>query len=400
VTFSTKHLERYAEVLLWGLKTARLNSYTKGDIILIRFHLGALELAEILHARLLSRGMHPVVQSVPTPAMEKDFYNLANSRQLKFWPPGEEVLFKRLNGSIFLHAPDSITHLRQVDPKKIGRHAVARKPLRDIIDKRDAGGHFGWTLCMLPTQALADQAGLSMDTYSDQIIKACWLHRRDPVAQWKKIYADAIKVKKWLNSLRIERLHIESANVDLWVTPGARRQWIGLSGHNIPSFEIFLSPDWRGTEGIYFADQPTFRSGNRVEHIRLTFKKGRAVQIEANLGERFLRQQLGMDPGANRLGEFSLTDKRFSKISRFMANTLFDENYGGAFGNCHIALGSSYANTYNGDPAKLTKPRKQQLGFNDSALHWDLVNTEKKRVVAHLAGGGKKTIYENGCFRY
>jgi aminopeptidase len=52
-----------------------------------------------------------------------------------------------------------------------------------------------------------------------------------------------------------------------------------------------------------------------------------------------------MDRGASRLGEFSLTDRRFSKINRFMANTLFDENFGGRWGNCHVALGASYMPT-------------------------------------------------------
>jgi aminopeptidase len=83
-----------------------------------------------------------------------------------------------------------------------------------------------------------------------------------------------------------------------------------------------------------------------------------------------------------------------------MANTLFDENFGGRWGNCHVALGASYADTYSGSVQSLTKEKKARLGFNDSALHWDLVNTEKKRVVAHLAGGERTTIYENGRFRY
>ncbi|MBU2622885.1 MAG: aminopeptidase, partial [Proteobacteria bacterium] len=84
----------------------------------------------------------------------------------------------------------------------------------------------------------------------------------------------------------------------------------------------------------------------------------------------------------------------------FMANTLFDENYGGSFGNCHIAVGSSYSDTFSGDPKTLTGEIKKNLGFNDSALHWDLVNTEKKRVTALLAAGGKVTIYENGKFMF
>jgi aminopeptidase len=198
--------------------------------------------------------------------------------------------------------------------------------------------------------------------------------------------------------MKVNFYHIESENIDLKITPGHKRKWIGLSGHNIPSFEIFLSPDWRGTKGLYFANQPSYRSGNFVKNVRLEFKKGAVNKIEAQIGENFAKNQLSMDKGANKVGEFSLTDKRFSKINKFMANTLFDENYGGKYGNCHVALGSSYSDTYDGDPKGLTKELKKKLGFNDSALHWDLVNTEKKRVVANLASGKRVTIYENGKF--
>ena len=140
--------------------------------------------------------------------------------------------------------------------------------------------------------------------------------------------------------------------------------------------------------------------GNYVEGVRLTFNKGRVVKIEAKKGRNFAAKQISMDTGACRVGEFSLTDKRFSRINRFMANTLFDENYGGRYGNCHLAVGSSYTDTYDGNPADLTKETKRKLGFNDSALHWDLVNTEKKRVTAHLGNGDKVVVYENGMFKY
>ncbi len=395
---STRHLNRYADVLLWGLKTARSKPFKKGNIILIRYHLAAIPLAEILQARLLDMGMHPVLHLSPTPDMEKNFFSKADDDQLAFIPPGEIDLYRNLNGSIFLYAPESITHLSAIDPSRIGRRAVTLKPQRDILDKRDAQGHFSWTLCMLPTAELAKHAELSMAAYTDQIVKACWLHRRDPVSQWQTILENAHTVKKWLNRLSVSHYHVESANVDLEVTPGDKRRWIGISGHNIPSFELFLSPDWRGTRGVYFANLPSFRNGNRVNDVRLEFEKGCAVSVSASQGEKFVRQQLGMDAGASRLGEFSLTDKRFSKINRFMANTLFDENHGGKNGNCHVALGSSYADTYAGDPGKLTRKLKNQLGFNDSALHWDMVNTEKKRVVAHLKNGKRINIYENGQF--
>ena len=392
------HLDRYADVLLWGLQTARNGRFKKGDIILIRYHTAALALTEILNRRILSMGMHPVIRAGLTPDMEKDFYTLAGRHQMIFQAPGDAELYRNLNGAIFLHAPESITHLSGIDAKKIGQHAVSLKPLREIMDEREARGQFSWTLCMLPTEELARHAGLSLEQYADQIIKACWLHRRDPVTQWNGIFKAAQEIKKWLNSLTVTRLQIESENMDLVVTPGDKRRWIGISGHNIPSFEVFLSPDWRGTHGLYFSNLPSYRNGNLVADVRLWFKRGKAVQVQAAKGERFLQQQLKMDRRASKVGEFSLTDKRFSKIDRFMANTLFDENFGGPQGNCHLALGSSYADTYDGPAADLTKKRKEALGFNDSALHWDLVNTEKKRVTAHLKSGRKKTIYENGQF--
>ena len=107
---------------------------------------------------------------------------------------------------------------------------------------------------------------------------------------------------------------------------------------------------------------------------------------------------ISLDKGAAQIGEFSLTDKRFSRINKFMADTLFDENFGGNFGNSHIALGASFADTFTGNQAKLNKALKQKLGFNDSALHWDLVNTEDKLVTSTLKNGKHLTIYESGIF--
>lgn len=393
-----KQLLNYADVLLWGLKTARSGKYKKDDIVLIRYNLPAIRLAEILNEKLLKMGINPVLRISATPVMERNFFDITNSKQLIFTAPGEEELYKKINGSIFLHAPESITHLRGVDPKKIGRATVARKHLKDILDKREEEGAFGWTLCMLPTEELAKHARLTIKEYTNEIAAACFLNKKSPVEEWQKVYNDAARIKKWLNGMSIKTLHIESENTDLEITPGDQKKWIGISGHNIPSFELFLSPDWRNTKGIYFANQPSYRSGNYVENIRLEFKKGEAVKIEAETGEEFVRNQLAMDKGANKIGEFSLTDKRFSKINKFMANTLFDENYGGSFGNCHIALGSSYSDTFSGNPKNLTKEIKKNLGFNDSALHWDLVNTEKKRVTANLASGKTVAIYENGKF--
>jgi len=392
------HLNRYADTLIWGLETARINPFHKQDMVLIRYDSLALPLAEILYARILEMGLNPVQRCTVTSRMEKSFYQLSNIRQLTFQPPGEREFYDNLNGSIYLHAPESITHLSEADPKKIGRAAVARKFIRDILNKREEMGNFGWTLCMLPTTELAKHANLSIDEYTRQIVNACFLGHASPVSEWQSIYEQSRVIKTWLNRLNVQYFHVESSHVDLKITPGEQRKWIGITGHNIPSFELFISPDWRGTQGVYFANQPSYRNGNYVENVRLEFKDGIAIKIGAQKGEFFVKNQLAMDKGASRLGEFSLTDKRFSKIDRFMANTLFDENFGGAHGNCHVALGSSYTDTYSGNSAELTERLKKKLGFNDSALHWDLVNTEQKKVSAHLKTGEKITIYEDGQF--
>jgi aminopeptidase len=332
--------------------------------------------------------------------MEQAFYEKADGKQIVFITPGDRELMAHLNGRIFLRAPDSITHLRDIDPAKIGKFLVARKQLRDTLDRREEQGLYSWTLCTVPTSELARQAKSNLSRYSEQIIRACYLDDEDPVGRWQWIYKEVAKIKKWLNSLSVREFIITSPTMDLRITPGEKRRWIGISGHNIPSFELFLSPDWRGTEGTYFANLPSFRSGNYVEGIRITFEKGMAKKVTAKAGEVFALKQLAMDRGACAVGEFSLTDRRFSRIDRFMADTLFDENHGGRFGNCHIAVGSSYTDTYSGNPADLTKKLRQNMGFNDSALHWDLVNTEKKIVTAVLRTGERQIIYENGEFRY
>ena len=396
--FDSGTLDKYADVLLWGLSTARKERFKKNDVIFLQYDPPALALAEVLYMKILDRGMYPLQRMGLTSTMEHSFYGKATGRQLAWLPPGDRELYTRINGRIFLRAPASLTHLKDIDPLRINRVLVSRKPLRDILDKREEKGAYSWTLCTYPTAGLAQQAKMSVKAYGEQIIKACFLDEKDPVGKWKAIHARAVRIKKWLGTLKVRSLHVASKNTDLVLTPGQKRTWAGISGHNIPSFEVFLSPDWRGTEGTYYANLPSFRSGNYIEGVRLTFKAGKVIEADAKKGGEFLRKQILMDKGACRVGEFSLTDKRFSLIDRFMADTLFDENFGGSDGNCHLALGASYSDTFSGNPARLTAEMKQKLGFNDSALHWDLVSTEPRTVTARLTNGKELVIYEKGVF--
>ncbi len=81
-----------------------------------------------------------------------------------------------------------------------------------------------------------------------------------------------------------------------------------------------------------------------------------------------------------------------------MANTLFDENVGGKYGNTHIAVGMSYKDAYDGDPIKVKKAEWEKMGFNDSGEHCDIISTEDRVVTAILKNGEEKIIYKNGRF--
>ena len=102
---------------------------------------------------------------------------------------------------------------------------------------------------------------------------------------------------------------------------------------------------------------------------------------------------------ADKVGEFSLTDRRFSRITKFMAETLYDENVGGPFGNTHIALGKSYHDCYAGDPGAVAAAEWERLGFNESSVHTDIVSTTDRTVTATLRDGSEQVIYAGGEFQ-
>ena len=102
---------------------------------------------------------------------------------------------------------------------------------------------------------------------------------------------------------------------------------------------------------------------------------------------------------ADKVGEFSLTDRRFSRITKFMAETLYDENVGGPFGNTHIALGKSYHDCYDGDPAGGRAAEWERLGFNESSVHTDIVSTTDRTVTATMRDGSERVIYAGGEFQ-
>ena len=241
---------------------------------------------------------------------------------------------------------------------------------------------------------------LLVDRSTKEIIKKIY-QRYEEIAQaypnQDTVLHEILQDLTKLNDLKISYLEVDGPDVQLSVGIGEDRCWKGGGGRNIPSFEIFTSPDWRRVEGRIRFNQPLYRYGNVITGVELEIKAGRVVKARAETGEALLLEML-KSPNADKIGEFSLTDKRMSHITHPMAETLFDENIGGPYGNMHLALGMAYQDCYRGDPSQLKKSDWAARGFNDSSEHSDIISTSDRTVRAFLANGQSQIIYRKGQF--
>jgi len=395
-------LERYADVLI-NFALGGGEGIKEGDVVRIVSHECAKPLYVELHRAVWRAGGHTISQFVPDDDdsfnLARDYYKIASDVQLDFFPDRySRGLVDQIDHQVSVLAEADKHALEDTDPAKIMRSSSAMKPLLDWRTEKENAGRFTWTLGLYGTPAMAAEARLSEEDYWQQIIDACFLDESDPIARWREVSDQIGEYVQRLSELPIDRLHVKGEDVDLQLTLGDCRRWVGGSGRNIPSFEIFTSPDWRGTEGWIRFNQPLYRYGNLIEGISLEFADGRVVKAGAERNERVLTEMIATE-NAERVGEYSLTDSRFSRITKFMAETLYDENVGGPYGNTHLALGKSYHDCYDGDPSTVSSERWEELGFNDSTVHTDIVSTTDRTVTARLRDGSERLIYAGGNFQ-
>jgi aminopeptidase len=400
-----KVLEKYAKVLV----NFALNDYKgikKGEVVRITCPEAAKPLYIELKKAVIKSGGHVIGNYIPSDDeqfnLSKDFFQNASKDQIIFFPKKYlKALTDTIDHNITIIADTNLHALDGVDPKKVMLAGLSQKPMREWLNKKENAGKFTWTLGMYGTPAMAREARLSQKEYWGQIIKACFLNEKDPIKKWRHVYRDLENYRKKLNKItkNTDRWHIKGKDADLWITCGDKRAWMAGSGRNIPSFEIFTSPDWRGTEGWIRFNQPLYRYGNLIEDIQLWFKNGRVVKATATKNEKVLKEMIATE-NADKIGEFSMTDKRFSKITKFMAETLYDENVGGKYGNTHIALGNAYHDCYTGDPAKVTKAGWKKLGYNNSSVHTDVISTTDRTITAHQKDGSEIVLYKDGKYRF
>lgn len=393
---SDKIIEKYAQVLInFALNSGRgLQPHEVVEVVVPDI---AKSMALALQNTVLQAGGYPLVRLLPT-GFDQDYFTFAQDHQLTFFPQD----YWRSKANLLHHQVQLIAdpfpeELKAINPQKIITARDAKKEYRDWLTAKENQGNFTWTVALWGVAAKAKLVNLSLPDYWQQIIQACYLDEADPIAYWTEIAQLQIEIKQKLNALQMEQVIIEGDDVELTLTIGKDRIWNGGSGRNIPSFEIFTSPDWRGSVGWIKINQPVYRYGNVIQDIKFEFEHGVVTQAEAQLGNELLQTML-KSPNADKIGEFSLTDKRMSRITHPMAEILFDENMGGPFGNTHIALGAAYKDCYYQDPGKMTTQQWAELGFNDSAEHTDFISTSDRIVTAVLVNGDKKVIYKNGQF--
>jgi aminopeptidase len=358
--------EKYAELLV--RYSLALN---KGERLLISSTYLSEPLVREVYREALRAGAHPETR-ISLNGIERLLYDEGSTEQLQYVSPLYHYAVEHFEAFLSIRAPFNVKELQSIDADKKKITSIAEGPMRKVYHERAASGSLKWTICEFPTDAQAQESGLSRRDYERFVFSACFLDHDDPQARWREIHDAQQHVVDVL--ARKESIRFKGRDIDIsFSTRG--RTWINSDGkHNMPSGEIFTSPVEESVAGHVRFSYPGIYMAEEIEDIRLEVKNGEVVRWEAAKGKALLDKILEV-PGANRFGEAAIGTNR--GIDQFTRNMLFDEKIGGTI---HMALGSSFGNAG---------------GKNESAIHWDLL--------ADMRDGGEiyadgERIYRNGEF--
>jgi aminopeptidase len=390
-------LEKYADVMV-NFALRWWDGINHWDVVFVQIPESAKPFYIPLQTAILRAWWHPIMQYIPD-WVARSFYENASDEQLSFVPEAyQKWKIESITHNLLVIADSDLHELDWIEPSKMMKRIKANQKIRDLRDKKEREWKFSRTICMYGTEAMAEEAWLSLEEYRNQIVSACFLDEENPVQKRKEINAETRRVKNKLNELKLEYVHVIWPDEDLKVKIWADRLWEAWWWCNIPSFEVFTSPDCRDVNGRMKCNQPLYRYWSLVEWIRLEFKDWKLISAHADKNDEILQEMIKIE-WMDYLWEFSLTDARISKITHFMAETLFDENVWGRYGNTHIALWRWFDECYAWDKKKLSNPRfKKSIWLNMSAEHVDVISTAKRKVVWILADGKEILIYKDGRF--
>lgn len=311
---------------------------------------------------------------------------------------------------IFIESEDP-DGLRGINPKYFKAFAARvkiSKPYRDAIDNKHQ-----WCIAAVPGEAWAKKVHpeLSKRAAVEQLWKDILYTARadgeDPIADWEEHNRDLKARSKYLNDLHLRELRYHSANgtdfkVGLIPTAefhaGRDTTMQGVVyDPNMPTEEVFTSPDRRTAEGIVYATKPLSYQGQLIENFSVRFEKGRAVEVKAEKGQDVLEQIISMDEGCHYLGECALVPKEspIYQSGLLFYNTLFDENAA-----CHLALGFGFDECVKGFE-NMTKEELYEIGVNDAGNHTDfMIGSDDLSIDGVDEHGNVHPIFRNGTWAF
>ena len=311
---------------------------------------------------------------------------------------------------IFIESEDP-DGLRGINPKYFKAFAARikiSKPYRDAIDNKHQ-----WCIAAVPGEAWAKKVHpeLSKRAAVEQLWKDILYTARadgeDPIADWEEHNRDLKARSKYLNDLHLRELRYHSANgtdfkVGLIPTAefhaGRDKTMQGVVyDPNMPTEEVFTSPDRRTAEGIVYATKPLSYQGQLIENFSVRFEKGRAVEVKAEKGQDVLEQIISMDEGCHYLGECALVPKKspIHQSGLLFYNTLFDENAA-----CHLALGFGFDECVKGFE-NMTKEELYEIGVNDAGNHTDfMIGSDDLSIDGVDEHGNVHPIFRNGTWAF
>ncbi len=329
-----------------------------GDRVLIRTDASAKDLALEIYKQALLRGAHPWIRP-ELPGARYVFYKNASEDQLGFVPDHDVVEIKNTDVYISLGAPSNVRELSNIDPARISARMKALKPVSDWRVEKTR-----WVVFAYPTEALAQEAEMSLREFEDFVYNACLI-------DWSEVSKKLQVLKQKVDAA--DRVEIVSPDTRLGFSVKGRIGVAANGDKNMPDGEFFTSVVEDSVNGNIHFDVPAVWHGNVVEGMTLTFEKGKVISAKAAKNQAFMEKILSTDEGAKRIGEFGI-GMNYS-IAKSVKLILFDEKIGGTV---HFALGRGY---------------KETLSQNDSAVHWDMIKDLRKDGEIYFDG---QLVMKNG----
>jgi aminopeptidase len=343
-------LERYADLIVnFGVNVQ------PDQILDLGSGLGKEELTRAITASAYKRGAKFVDVNYWDPWLKRVRVQHAADDVLDFVPPwyGERTLQlgEERAATILLSGPLAPHLYDDLDPDRLGRDVFPRiKEWTKVINERTVN----WCIAPGPSEKWAElvypelEPGDALEQLWEQVLHVCRMDEADPEAAWRA-RSDALKgVAKRLTERRFDAIQLEGGGTDVTIGLLPTSRWMGGGEEtvdgvphmaNLPTEEVFTTPDPERADGIVRATKPLFSQGRILTGLTVRFEGGRAVRIDADSGAETLRAVVAQDDGGSRLGELALVDRegRIGPLETVFYDTLLDENAAS-----HVALGSAY----------------------------------------------------------